>query len=583
MCTNRKEIITKSGRRMYVNCGHCDACQQQKANANTFKIRSEAADRQGYVSLFITLTYQNKYIPYIRKSDYALYNGDVFPIYRDYNVRRVRCVPFRHHKRQPYRYVSDVKSAFYDYKDYHESCGCLNYVVPSNADYIDYMSTLRYQRRDGIFYHSDDKVGVIYYKDLQDFFKRLRVNYKRLYHEDSSFNFFGVAEYGPKTKRPHFHVLLDIPASKITQYIEAIVKSWRYSSEKRLRRYIEIAKDCSSYVSSYVNTYTSLSPIYREKEIAPKCTHSKHYGFNRVAFDLSQVEKMLDNHDFSFTYNITTKTSSHDVCRLLPRYVLSYWFPKIQGFSSLDTDALIDVYTNPSHLSRYAKRLKYDTNERIDILDEYNDHKIGVRHESFYNRFSRYLDDFQTDKEFYEKEKKIIKRSTLHRNIVILRSARHRYYMYHTRYIKAVDISDSDLYKLYFEAQKLAADDSRYIDVMLTLDNWIKERETIYDSFAQCVVRAWTVYSSNLLKQMYDIPIQSRYENIYLFYESKSPTYPLRGKARFPSMPYVDYEVDVNENSYNKVMNLRLTDKFSRYDKAKKVNNSIYSQYTYDL
>lgn len=560
---------------MYVNCGHCDACQQQKANANTFKIRSEVAEPHGYVSLFITLTYQNKYIPYIRKSDYPLYNGDVFPIYRDYDVRRVRVVPRRPHKRQLGRYVPDVKLAFYDYKDYY--CGYLDYFVPANPDDIDYMPTLRAQRRDLSFYHVNDRVGVLYYKDLQDFFKRLRVNYKRLYHEDPSFNFFAVGEYGPKTKRPHFHISLHVPQSKVDEYTEAIVKSWRYSSEYRLRQYIEIAKDVSSYVSSYVNTHTTLSQIYLSKEIRPKCTHSKHYGFNRHEFDLAQVEKMLDCRDFTFSYEIITKSSHHVVTRLLPSYVLSYWFPKIQGFSKLSSEQLIDVYTKPEHLSQYARRLKYDTNERIDILDEYNDHKIGVRHESFYNRLSRYVDDFQTDTEFYEKEEKIIKRSTLHRNIVLLRSARHRYYSYHSCYPQAVDIADSDLYRLYFEAQKLAVDDSRYIDVMLTLDNWIKERETIYDAFAQCAVRTWKVYSSQLLRQMYDIPIQSRYENIYLFYESKSPTYPLRGKARFPSMPYVKYETDVNNNTYNIEINNRLDDKFFRYDKAKKAYNEIYS------
>lgn len=52
MCTNRKEITLPNGRKQFVNCGHCEACQQQKANRNTFRIRSEVADVKGMVTLF---------------------------------------------------------------------------------------------------------------------------------------------------------------------------------------------------------------------------------------------------------------------------------------------------------------------------------------------------------------------------------------------------------------------------------------------------------------------------------------------------------------------------------------------------
>lgn len=595
MCTNRKEIVTCSGRKLFINCGHCPACQQQKANRNTFRIRSEVAETKD-ISLFITLTYQNKYIPYVRKSDIDKYEG-VFPIYRDFNLMRVRhswkapCTriyDYDFSKRSWIRLSEDNSRPsfgshvlYYAVEDKHE--GCIDYTVPYYSDMIEFCPTIRGQRRDTSFFNLPDKVGVLYYPDLQNFFKRLNINYSRLYNENPTYSFFGVGEYGPKTKRPHFHICLTIPHDKIDEYIQAIVKSWQYSSEKRLRKYIEVAKDVSSYVSSYVNTSTSLPPFYFTKEIRPKCSHSKHYGFNRTAFSLPEIEKKISVGDLSFNYDVITKSSSHVVERFIPTYVLSFWFPKIQGFSKLSSDELVEIYSRPSRLSRYARQLNYDTDEHLPIYDDFGYHRIATKLRSFNLRMLDYVYDFESDTGFYDNELKIVRSSVLHRNIVMLKSARYRYYKEFSIYPKAVEISDSDLYGLYFEAQEKAISDCRYLSVMSIIDDWIKEREALYLSFAQSAIRCWKVYASNLLRSSYDIPIESRYENAYLFYESKCDTYPVRGKARFPSMPYVKYELDVNNNSYNNMINFRLIDKFTRYDKSKKVTNSILCESHYDF
>ena len=588
MCTNRKEITLPNGRKQFVNCGHCEACQQQKANNNTFRIRSEVADVKGMVTLFVTLTYSNKYIPYIRKSDLELYNGEVFPIYRDFNVRRVRCVPLRPHKRSKGKFVRDLDNVFYDFKDYH--FGCLDYLVTPYSDIVPLMPALRGQRKDKSFFVYPDKVGVIYYKDLQDFFKRLSINYKRLYHENSSYSFFACAEYGPQTKRPHFHLSLHIPADKVDNYVEAIIKSWQFSSSYRLRKGIEIAKDVSSYLSSYVNTFTSLSPIYREKTIAPKCTHSKHYGFNRIAFSLAEIEKKINSRDFTFTYNVVTKTFSHLVSRLLPSYVISYWFPKIQGFTKLSTAELIEIYTNPLRLNKYKHLLNYNNDEIVDVLDEYNDHKVGCVHKSFYQRISEYVDNFMNDDNFYNHEEKIYKRSTLHRNISIIRAAQLRFLAEHTVYPEQLDYSDFQLHQLYRYVRILSMKDSSNIRYMRMLSSWINEREVIYQLFANYCVTAWSVYSCQSIKEMYNIDIKSRYENIYEFFEPRPSVGRLgrianvSGVHRFPSLDdNVQYELDVNDNTYNNSINLRLVDKFYKYDKAKKVNNTIYSQNYFDF
>ena len=87
MCTNRKYIRNQyTGKRMIVPCGKCDACKQAKANRVAQRIRSSIPD--GFVGIFAGLTYDEKYIPYIKKQDLENNELDTIPIYRDYTVRR---------------------------------------------------------------------------------------------------------------------------------------------------------------------------------------------------------------------------------------------------------------------------------------------------------------------------------------------------------------------------------------------------------------------------------------------------------------------------------------------------------------
>lgn len=49
-----------------------------------------------------------------------------------------------------------------------------------------------------------ESVATLYKKDVQDFMKRLRFNYKY----DNNIRFYACGEYGEKTSRPHYHALL---------------------------------------------------------------------------------------------------------------------------------------------------------------------------------------------------------------------------------------------------------------------------------------------------------------------------------------------------------------------------------------
>ena len=70
----------------------------------------------------------------------------------------------------------------------------------------------------------------VHKEHCQNFLKRLRINLNRYLGYDVNLRFFLCAEYGSKTKRPHYHVLLyNFPAlDTLKRSLSIIEKSWSY-------------------------------------------------------------------------------------------------------------------------------------------------------------------------------------------------------------------------------------------------------------------------------------------------------------------------------------------------------------------
>ena len=98
MCVNKVFVgelingIRSKSRGNYFPCGQCPACQQARANRRAVRIRNHHP--QGFIAYFVTLTYNNDYIPYVSKADIIdIYNklrttdcdGALIPVYRDYD------------------------------------------------------------------------------------------------------------------------------------------------------------------------------------------------------------------------------------------------------------------------------------------------------------------------------------------------------------------------------------------------------------------------------------------------------------------------------------------------------------------
>ena len=149
MCINSRLVYNK-----YINqavrcdCGKCPTCLQSKASYRATRIRNNVSS--GHTCLFVTLTYDNRFVPYVHRDDFI--RMEKYPVvYRDYKV---------HRKRQGSSYL------FRDSVEYDPHSLCGDFVV----DYGDYFNPFKLKG----LKHLPNRIGVCYYEDVKDFIKRVR-------------------------------------------------------------------------------------------------------------------------------------------------------------------------------------------------------------------------------------------------------------------------------------------------------------------------------------------------------------------------------------------------------------------------
>lgn len=392
MCVNGRWITNKYTQdRFFVKCGHCKACLQEKAAKRSSRIRNEYSPDIDII--FGTLTYDRYSCPYIKQEDLDS-KVDVLPVYRRYDWR------WSVNRQKYVRSWTEPK---------------LTEVVHPDYDCNRYCRWLEKQPH---------KIGVCYFKDFQDFAKRLRQNLKRDYGIQENIKLFDCSEYGESSQRPHFHFLLSIPKGHYDEARSSIIKSWSFGARIRDPKSVQlVTDDPAGYVSSYVNC-SSKFPSFLARNFAPKSSYSKLYGHGRKSFQLDYIKSKIDSPDTgtTLTYDLlrTRKGVSEVVNLPIPKYVVNRFFPLFKGYSRLTSSEVYDLLSTgfePSRFERIGRN--YDMqNYNVKSKIEYNDddiHKICVRlnHAFYYyqsvtggNRF-----DFAID---YEKTWRLY-RSTVYR------------------------------------------------------------------------------------------------------------------------------------------------------------------------
>lgn len=250
---------------IYAPCGYCFSCLKNKSNRDT-ALAMNIASHFKYC-YFVWLSYEDRYLPYIKASS-------VTPLdesrsnYTFVSIDRDLCIPVSNGKDRI------IKDDLFEFTHSMTSSEYQNIIIKSHGRYDFLRKCVVYPR----FEDCDDRIPYCNTSDCQKFFKRLRFHSKNKYDEE--IRFYGVSEYGPRTYRPHWHLLLFFNSDELASVIQQLVsESWSYG-----RTTCELSRGGSaSYVASYVNSNVCLPSLYlQHKEIKARSLHSKGFGNNHV-------------------------------------------------------------------------------------------------------------------------------------------------------------------------------------------------------------------------------------------------------------------------------------------------------------
>lgn len=354
MCVNNRYIRNCYGEKILVKCGHCSACLQEKAIARTNRIKNEIG--VDTIALFVTLTYTNDSVPYIRYSDIVdqnnLYNTRCC-IYRDSSPRYERVNGDYHTQLVPHYGTVVLKD---DVQLPFGKCRCTDKFIALHGQ------------------KDFDKIGVCYFPDVQNFIKKLKVNLYRSYGLSNTFSYFCCTEYGPSSQRPHIHLVFYCKKDSfsLSKYKVAITKSWSFSDLRKLPRSIEIAVDVAGYIASYVNCSDTIPSLFQScSEFKQKHSYSHSFGMANSAFSLENISKAYDKRTLKYSVSKVRDGVFVTDSLLLPKYVISRYFPKHKGFNRLTTNEIQRIVLRPQSIYEYSETLGIDLKQCYQIEVQY--------------------------------------------------------------------------------------------------------------------------------------------------------------------------------------------------------------------
>lgn len=251
---------------MYVPCRHCSACRISGANGKAHMLAKEM-EKYPY-KYFVTLTYKNDCVPFITE-----YSNMVCrlasPVYDEHNKLSYQVEQF-----------PDLLNVLDDFFSPSGEKPLFNFPIK-------------------------DAIGVLHYRDYQNFIKRFNYYAKK---QDYKFRIFGVGEYGDTSKRPHFHFTAMSERNIEFQWLkDTVVKCWPFADWDRLdlQQCFKFATSgISSYLASYVNCSTDNGAFLSKKGIAQKTFRSASldYGANRYDEDaIKEFVKSVNSGEFDFS------------------------------------------------------------------------------------------------------------------------------------------------------------------------------------------------------------------------------------------------------------------------------------------
>lgn len=370
MCTHQRNVFNPYTLTSFMcKCGKCPACLQEKAYKRSYRIKIES--QPGVIGLFVTLTYDRSSCPFVLLEDIEE-QKDILPIYREFKTRRVR-----RHTSKGLQYL-DKRTYSLQHLD--------DIVLP---DYDSFSFSDGHCLRP--LAYRPNHIGVCYYPDVQLFKKRLAINLKRLYNYERPYKMYSCSEYGETTSRPHFHLLIFIRPQDEALFRTAISQAWPFADKRRTARYIEVSRDCSNYVASYVNSPVSLHQ-FLSKNAPSKHSYSKGFGMASKLFSLDSILEKISRRDLSYLRGVGKKGMETYVRIPIPKFVINRYFPLFKGFSRFTDVEVYDVLRSFTGYRRnvHTPLISLDKLQSIQYTSE-DLMRIGVRLSNAFERYCKLL------------------------------------------------------------------------------------------------------------------------------------------------------------------------------------------------
>ncbi len=375
MCQNQRWIKNPYTQRMiYVKCGVCPACLQEKAGRRVARIQNTRFDNDGLVSIFGSLTYTNESIPYLDRKefiDFCKGLSSKLCVYRDSILTPHGLV---NQKNIVKVYDKDDFEGWEKFTEHEKLLG------------------LRY-KEDGIYKEDFERVGVSIYSDVQNFIKRFRQELGKFLDPSVKWNYFMCSEYGENYHRPHFHIQLFFPKGFESIFKHAFFKSWPFHDISKVRpeEVYQYARKPAKYISSYLNCFTHIPSLFTTKVFKPKCSYSYGLGFGSKNFSYDEVSKKISERNLRYD-----KTFVYDGCITtinvpLPKYVINRYFYKPKGFSNLSADEVYDLI-----LSR-GRRITYDLGYKMGLSSSF------MSEDKTFSKRSKIIDELRKWEKFIYK------------------------------------------------------------------------------------------------------------------------------------------------------------------------------------
>lgn len=208
-------------------------------------------------------------------------------------------------------------------------------------------------------------------KDVQDFLKRLRINMVRS-GVMLQFKYFAVGEYGSKTHRPHYHLIIwNFKRNEIypttTSILHVIEKSWK----KGFCYCVPCDRGASSYVMKYMR-----KECYIPKDCTPTF-YLKSLGIG-LAYFFEIKKYLLENPDVT-KISVIDPIDRVSIESKIPKYYLDKLFPTPSKFIDKEFKNsykyMLDLVNKKETLHQlYPKSIMYSyylpdhTFEIVDII-----------------------------------------------------------------------------------------------------------------------------------------------------------------------------------------------------------------------